>query len=252
MKNILKTLIVDDEISGRETLSLLIEQHCPGLEITGLASNLEEAEAMIINQRPSLVFLDIKIGTQTIFDLLNKLPEIGFEIIFITAYENYAIDAIRFMAIDYLLKPIDVTKLKEAVHRATLNHKKKNSQLQLQALMENLQQKDNTRHRIALATADGYEFVQVDDILYCLAEGSYTRFVLARGAERFVSRHLKYYEKLLAPYQFFRPHQSCLLNLKYINKVLRVDGGTVEMSDGKQLPIARNKKQELINLLSLN
>jgi two-component system LytT family response regulator len=252
MKNVLKTLIVDDEINGRETLALLINQYCPELELIGMASNLDEAESLILKQEPTLVFLDIKIGTQTIFELLNKLPQINFEIIFITAYENYAIDAIRFMAIDYLLKPVDVTQLKEAVHRAAVNHQKKNSQLQLQTLMHNLQQKDNSRHRIALATSGGYEFVQVDEILYCMAEGSYTRFVLARGAERFVSRHLKYYEKLLAPYQFFRPHQSCLLNLKYINKVLRVDGGTVEMSDGKQLPIARNKKQELINLLSLN
>lgn len=252
MSRELKTLIVDDEISGMETLSLLIEQHCPNLEIIGQANNLEEAESFINNLKPSLVFLDIEIGTQTIFDLLDKLPEITFEIIFITAYENYALQAIRFMAIDYLLKPVDVTKLQEAVQRASVNHEKKNSQLQLQTLMNNLKQRDNSQHRIALATTDGYEFVQVDKILYCMAEGSYTRFIISEGQERFVSRHLKYYEKLLTGYKFFRPHQSCLINLKYINKILRTDGGTVEMADGKQLPIARNKKQELLNLLSLN
>lgn len=252
MKNTLRTLIVDDEINGRETLALLIDQYCPELELIGMASNLEEAEHLILGKEPTLVFLDIKIGTQTIFELLNKLPEINFEIIFITAYENYAIDAIRFMAIDYLLKPVVITQLKEAVHRASVNHNKKNSQLQLQTLMDNLQQKDNSRHRIALATTNSYEFVQVENILYCVAEGSYTRFFLASGGERFVSRHLKYYEKLLTGYQFFRPHQSCLLNLKHINKILRTDGGTVQMANGKQLPIARNKKQELIDLLSLN
>ncbi|XLS28495.1 LytR/AlgR family response regulator transcription factor [Flavobacteriaceae bacterium M23B6Z8] len=248
----MKTLIVDDEINGRETLALLIDQHCPELQLVGMASNLEEAESLILNMAPTLVFLDIKIGTQTIFELLNKLPRIHFEIIFITAYENYAIDAIRFMAIDYLLKPVDISQLKEAVHRASVNYQKKNSQLQLQTLMDNLQQKDNSRHRIALATTDSYEFVLVEDILYCIAEGSYTRFVLVNEGERFVSRHLKYYEKLLTGYQFFRSHQSCLLNLKHINKILRTDGGTVQMADGKQLPIARNKKQELMDLLSLN
>ena len=214
----LKTVIVDDEINGRETLSLLIKQHCPMLEIVGLASNLKEAKNLITTKKPSLVFLDIKIGTQTIFELLNKFSTIDFEIIFITAYENYAIKAIRFMAIDYLLKPVDVSQLVEAVDRAAANFKKRKGQLNFEALMNNLQQKDSSLHRIALATSDSYELVRVEEILYCVAEGSYTRFLLVNEGERFVSRHLKYYEQLLSDYDFFRPHQSCLINLKHIKK----------------------------------
>jgi two-component system LytT family response regulator len=247
----LKTVIVDDEINGRETLSLLIKQHCPMLDIIGMAANLKEAERLITTKKPSLVFLDIKIGTQTVFELLNKFSKIDFEIIFITAYENYAIKAIRFMAIDYLLKPIDVSQLVEAVERAAVNFRKRQGQLNFEALMNNLKQKDSNLHRIALATSDSYELVRVEEILYCAAEGSYTRFLLVNEEERFVSRHLKHYEQLLADYDFFRPHQSCLINLKHIKKILRTDGGTIEMNNGKQLPIARNKKNELINLLSI-
>jgi len=248
---ILRTVIVDDEINGREILSLLLKQHCPTIDIIGTASTLKEAEELINTKKPALVFLDIKIGTQTIFELLHKFEKIEFEIIFITAFENYAIKAIRFMAIDYLLKPVNIEQLVESVDRAAINIKKRKSQLNLQALMNNLQQKDSNLHRIALATSDSYELVKVEEILYCAAEGSYTRFLLVNDEERFVSRHLKYYEQLLSDYDFFRPHQSCLINLKHIKKILRTDGGTIEMNNGKQLPIARNKKAELINLLSI-
>ena len=247
----MRIIIVEDELNGQETLAMLLKQYCPQLELIGMAATINEARDLISKQHPSLVFLDVKLGTQTVFNLLNELDEINFEIIFITAYENYAINAIKFMTIDYLLKPIDVTQLKEAVDRAQLNHTKRNSQAQLNALMNNLQQKDNKQHRIALATTDSYELVRVDDILYCIAEGSYTRFFLMNKEERFVSRHLKHYEQLLLDYSFFRPHQSCLINLNQVKKILRMDGGTIEMIDGRQLPIARNRKNELIDLLSI-
>lgn len=248
---VLKTVIVDDEVNGRETLSLLLKQYCPMLAIAGMASNLKEAEELIITEKPSLVFLDIEIGTQSVFELLNKITKIDFEIIFITAHENYAIKAIRFMAIDYLLKPVDITQLTEAVDRAIINFKKRKGQLNFEALMNNLQQKDTNLHRIALSTSDSYELVRVEEILYCAAEGSYTHFILVNEEERFVSRHLKHYEQLLSGYGFFRPHQSCLINLKHIKKILRTEGGIIEMNNGKQLPIVRNKTKELINLLSI-
>ncbi len=247
----MKTILVDDEINSRETLALLLGQYCSEVEVVGTASNLNEAEALLEALKPSLVFLDIQIGTQTIFELLNRLPSIDFEIIFISAYENYAIKAIRFMAIDYLLKPINIQQLTEAVQRAYARGQQRNSQVQLEALMGNLQQRDGSQHRIALATADSYELVQVDEVLYCLAEGSYTRFILKNGEELFVSRHLKYYEQLLNEYNFYRSHQSCLLNLQHIKRVLRSDGGMVEMTDGKQLPISRNRKTNLINALRI-
>lgn len=247
----MRTLIVEDELNGQETLTLLLEQFCPQLQLIGLAATLEKAAELIKNKKPELVFLDIKLGTQTVFKLLDELETIDFEIIFITAYENFAINAIKFMAIDYLLKPVDIKELKLAVSRAEKNHKKRSSQYQLNALINNIKQEDNTRHRIALATSDSYELVIVRDILYCTAEGSYTRFYLSKNQDRFVSRHLKHYEQLLSNYNFFRPHQSCLINLNFVKIIFKTDGGTIEMVDGRQLPIARNKKKELIELLKI-
>jgi two-component system LytT family response regulator len=247
----LKTLIVDDEFNGRETLALLLEQYCPDLQLVGSAGDMETANKLIAQEQPDLVFLDIQIGTQTIFELLNRLTAIHFEIIFISAYESYAIKAIRFMAIDYLLKPVNIDELVAAVGRARENARKRSSQKQLEALMKNLEQRDSSQHRIALATAESYELVQVSDILYCQAEGSYTRIHLTSGDPLFVSRHLKYYENLLSEYRFYRVHQSSLINLRYLRRVIRTDGGMVEMQDGTQLPLARNKRPGLLELLKI-
>ncbi len=247
----LRTVIVEDEVNGQETLLLLLKDYCPQVEVIGVAGTLSEAENLLVREKPDLVFLDIQIGTQTIFELLNQIAPLNFEIIFTSAHENYAIKAIRFMAIDYLLKPIEIDLLTDAVSRAVTNATKRKTQVQLSSLMDNLQQRDLGQHRIALASTDSYELVLVSDILYCIAEGSYTRFFLKNNQELFVSRNLKYYENLLNDYPFFRPHQSCLINLYHITRVHRQDGGSIEMLDGKQLPIARNRKNELIESLKI-
>ena len=246
----MRAIILDDEINGQETLSLLLKEFCPDVEHVATTSTLEEAHELIVNHKPDLAFLDIKIGTKTVFDLLEKLDEIDFEIIFITAYEDYAIKAIKFMAIDYLLKPVDIDDLVTATKKALVNIEKRQYNEQLQFLLKNWKQKDNRQHKIALSTVDSLEFIEVRKILYCKADGSYTRFFLADGSSRVVSRNLKYYEQLLADYNFYRPHNSVIVNLDNVHKVIHTDGGAIEMIDGQQLPISRSRKNELIDMLS--
>lgn len=247
----MNTIIVDDEVNSRNTLALLLEQYCPNVALVGTAENMQEARQLLSQENIDLAFLDVQIGTRTIFELLTQLPKIDFEVIFVSAYENYAVKAVKFTAIDYLLKPVEVPLLQDAVQRAIENVQKKNTRQQLDALLMNMQQRNNNKHYVALATSDAYELVQVEDILYCAAEGSYTRFFLKKEEELFVSRNLKYYERLLDEYRFFRTHSSCLINLNHLKRIIRTDGGLVEMKNGKKLPLSRNKKDDLIKALQI-
>lgn len=244
-------LIIDDEPSGRDILEFLLNENFPDIELVGKASNLIEGKEILINEKPSLVFLDIEIGSQTVFELLNDIDVINFQIIFVTAHENYAIQAIKFMAIDYIVKPIDESLFVEAVKRAQKNISKYYSNIMLKGLMENFQKHESDQQKIALITSSGYELIYVRDILYCEAQGSYTTFYLNSSEKRLVSRNLKYYQELLLPYNFYRVHSSFLLNLKKVKKILHMDGGTVEMENGAKFPISRNKKKELLEKLKI-
>ncbi len=238
-------LIIDDEANGRENLGMLLRAYHPRIEVIDTAANLLTAERLILEKEPQLIFLDIHLGPETAFTLLNRLKSITFEIIFVTAHEDYALRAFEFMAIDYLLKPIDIKKLEKAVISAIARIDNKTMHLSMEEMMLHVRQFNRHQHKIALSTQTGYEMVYIRDIMYCQSEGSYTRFLFTDGEELLVSKNLKYYENLLSEYAFSRSHNTTLVNLLYVKRLERSAGGYLVMENNKTLPVSKSKRQEL-------
>src|SRR4051812_3251197 len=199
----LKSIIIDDELKSRESLRILIEDFCTGVEVSALCQNVAEGIAAIEKHKPDVIFLDIQMQRETGFDLLNKIKEIDFEVIFTTAHSEYAIKAFKFSAIDYLLKPIDIEELKSALDKV---EKKLHSNIseRLEHLMQNLKPAPAQNYKLALPTTDGLIFVRIDEIIYCEASSNYTQIFTHDGKKHVVSRTLKEYEDLLADHSFFR------------------------------------------------
>jgi two-component system LytT family response regulator len=240
-------LIVDDEANNRENLRLALNDYCQNVKIIGEADSAITAFDLIQNTQPDLVFLDIAMPLGDGFQLLESLPAIDFDIIFVTAYNQYAIRAIKFCAIDYLLKPIDILELKQAVNRVLLKKEKKQENQKLKTLIANL---TSSPQKIALPQSDHVEFVLVEDIIRCQGEKNYTWFYLKDGRKLLVSQTLKEYVELLEATHFFRVHQSHLINLQQISKYSRRDGGYIIMSDKSKIPVARNRKERLQEALN--
>jgi len=245
----LNAIIVDDEKHSRETLKNMVEGFCDGVNILATASSVAEGLQTIAQHKPDLVFLDIELQTGTGFDILNSLPSIDFEVIFTTAFDQYAIRAVKFSSLDYLLKPIDLEELQKAIEKAKIIKDKEAYTDQLKALLQNLKQPSLSR--ICLSTNDGFEFVNVSDISHCTAEGSYTVFVMTNGTKIMVSKHLKAYETLLTDHPFMRVHNSFLINLKEVNKFVKSDGGYIIMNNGDHISISRNKKDAFLEAMQI-
>ncbi|MEM7575350.1 MAG: LytTR family DNA-binding domain-containing protein [Bacteroidota bacterium] len=239
------SLIIDDEASSRENISMLLEQFCPEVALVGMASNVREAEQQIKALQPAIVFLDIQLGTETAFSLLKRLGNIDFAIIFITAYDHFAIKAFKFMAVDYLLKPIEIPQLIRAAGNAVKQVADRSLHLSLDQMMMQVEDFNRSRHKLALATGKGYEMVYIQDIMYCLANGSYTHFFFKHEEPLLVSKNLKYYENLLGEYGFLRTHNTALVNLQYVKTIERVNGGSLVMEDQRSLPVSKAKRMEL-------
>jgi len=242
----LKSVIVDDEQKSRESLKILIEDFCEGVEVKALCQNVAEAIEAIEQFKPAVVFLDIQLQRETGFDLLTKIKTVDFDVIFTTAYSEYAIKAFKFAAIDYLLKPIDIQELKSAIEKVA---KKSGSNIsdRLEQLLGNLRSKSTDTYKLALPTADGLVFVKVNDILYCEASSNYTEIFLANDKKYLVSRTLKEYEDMLADQNFFRIHHSYLINLNSIKKYVRGEGGYVIMNNDKSLDVSKRKKEGFLS-----
>lgn len=239
----LRALIVDDEANNRENLRLALDAYCQNVEVVAEADSAPTALDRIKELSPDLVFLDIAMPLGSGFDLLESLPHIDFAIIFVTAYDQYAIRAIKFAAVDYLLKPIDALELKQAVERVWAKQRQQKQQGQLEALLHNLQQQEK---KIALPQSDHIEFVAVNSIIRCRGDRNYTHFHLKDGRELLVSRTLKEYVELLDDQSFYRVHQSHLVNLDYVQQYRKRDGGILIMVDGASIPVARARKEELL------
>jgi len=238
----IKAIIVDDEANNRENLRLALANYCKEVKIIGEADSAITALDVIKAQSPDLVFLDIAMPLGDGFQLLESLDTINFDIIFVTAYNQYAIRAIKFCAIDYLLKPIDALELKQAVNRVLANQEKKQQQQKLELLLSS---RLETPKKIALPQSDHVEFVALSDIIRCQGEKNYTWFYLQDGRKLLVSQTLKEYVGLLEDAHFFRVHQSHLINLQQIKKYSRRDGGYVVMTDKEIVPVARSRKEAL-------
>ncbi|WP_353127170.1 LytR/AlgR family response regulator transcription factor [Parapedobacter pyrenivorans] len=246
-----KAIIVEDEPRSRELLYDLIKAHCPEIEVVALAGTVQEAATLIRQHKPQLLFLDIELQTGTGFEILQQLDDLSPAVIFTTAYDHYAIRAIKFSAADYLLKPIDIDELKEAVSKV-LGRSAESHQLMLAALIQNL---NELQHRgqptLTLSLANELEFVPLKDIIRIEAAGAYSTFYLTDGRHVMVSKNLKEYELLLiGHHQFMRIHNSHIINLNQIKRMLKTDGGYAVMSDDFPVMISPKKKETFIRLMN--
>ncbi len=242
MNRKLKTVIIDDESDAVDFIFSIIGEYCPGLEVAGKAYDVREGVQVIKEIKPDLVFLDVEMPHGTGFDLLTNFPEKEFDVIFITAFNHYAIKAIKFSAVDYILKPININEFIEAVNKVM--QKRSSSMFRgnenIKALLENL--KTGVPSRLAIPTSDGMEYLNPKDIIRIEADRSYSWFYITGNRKILVSKNLKEFQDLLSDRHFFRPHNSYLINLKYVKKYVRKEGGYIEMQDGSEIPISRNKK----------
>lgn len=245
----MKILIVDNEINLRSSLKELIRlSGFSDLQITE-ASGVQEAIKQINTQHPDIVFLDIEMEDGTGFDLMKQLVNPQFQLIFVTAHDQYAIDAFRFSAIDYLLKPVDPDQLHNSLERAIANIKTKSLGEQVQVLLQQLNSKADKDKRIVLRDIENIYFVKVSQILYCMAEGTYTRFLLESNKQVIVSKNLKEYENILEPLGFVRTHHSYLVNPDKIVMYDKADGGALILEEGKSVPVSQRKKDTVMQLL---
>jgi two-component system, LytTR family, response regulator len=252
MEKAIRVFIVDDEYQSRLVIIKLLNRYFTGLQVAGQADTVSEAVESIQQLQPQIVFLDVRMQHETGFDVLDRLPQTDFEVIFTTAYEEYAIKAIRYSAIDYLIKPIDPTELQTAMQRAIENIKQHQSytseQVKLihQHLGPNPTQKFN--NKIAVPTAEGLLFIHTNDIIYCQGQSNYTEIYMANGKVLTSSYTLKNYEDMLASQDFFRIHKSYLINLHHISMYRRGEGGVAVMSNGDEVEVARRNKTSFLNL----
>lgn len=249
--DMIRAVIIDDEVNNIGNLKALLLRHCPQVSVEGQATNADMGVEVINRIQPNLVFLDIQMPGKTGFDLLKSLSKPSFEVIFVTGFDQYGIQAIRFSAIDYLLKPIDPQDLKSAVMRASekISERQQNSQVQnLVQLLLNTRQK--SEHRIGLSSARETRFVKTSEIVRCLAENNYTTVFLQSGEQILVSKPLFEYDELLTGYGFIRPHHSHLVNTTYVKSLLKEDSGYLLLLDGTKVPVSRMKKDFIRKALS--
>lgn len=245
-----KAIIVEDELHSRQFLKNLVTEYCPELNLVALASDVEEGVAAIKEHKPDIVFLDIEMQTGTGFDLLLQFPAPEFEVIFTTAYDHYAIKAIKFSAIDYLLKPIEIEELQQAVKKITDKKATSGNQEALQMLLKNLQAPAKEDPSITLATSEGLEFIPLQQIIRIEASGPYSYFFLKNNKKIMVSRNLKEYEVMLSDHGFFRAHNSHIINIREVKRMVKTDGGYAVMSDDSKISISPKKKDEFMQQMS--
>jgi two-component system LytT family response regulator len=248
----LRTLLIDDESNARGMLRKLLDRHCPDVSIAGECRNVVQALEALPRELPDLVFLDVEMPDGTGFDLLERLGSVPFKVIFTTAHNEYAVRAIRFSALDFLLKPVDPEELTSAVARAVSSSATEDSNARrLHVLREHLRQDRDAPERIALPTIDGFGFVEVRDIIRCVASSNYTEFHLQNKARVTVCRTLREYDELLTPFGFARIHHSTLINLAHLRRYVKGKGGYVVMSDGSELEVSVRRKEEFLKALGM-
>ncbi|HSG67092.1 MAG TPA: LytTR family DNA-binding domain-containing protein [Bacteroidales bacterium] len=244
----IRTVIIDDEVKARETIENMLLTYCPEVEIVGMAGSVKEGGKVVQKLKPELVFLDIKMGDGTGFDLLRQVQDQDFFLVFITAFEEFAIRAIKFSALDYILKPLDPDELIGAVEKAKQAIEKENLSFRLEALFENLDILNNKNKKIVLKTTNSVHIVNLSDIIRCESEKNYTHFYTVQGEKVTVSKTLKEFNELLTEYSFYRVHQSHLVNLTHVRRYDKQDGGYLVMDDESNVPVSFRKKEDLMKV----
>ena len=245
MKNI-KTILVDDEINNINFLQALLTEHCPELQILEITDSATKGLLLIKELKPQLVFMDIDMPGMTGFELLKKLEPLAFEVIFVTAYNQYAMEAFDYNAVAYITKPIITEKLIHAVDKAIAKIEEKKYTQHIFSLLENVQHKSE-HDKIALPTMQGLQFVKLIQICYCESSGNYTNFYLTDNSKIMVSRQLGEYEKLLPADTFVRIHDQHIINLTCIQEYIKGSGGEVILENGTRLTVASRRKEELLS-----
>ncbi|PKP11728.1 MAG: DNA-binding response regulator [Bacteroidetes bacterium HGW-Bacteroidetes-4] len=241
-----KAVIVDDELDAIESIKLILAENIDFIEVVGTAQNVDDARRIIQTTDPNIVFLDIEMPGGSGFEVLEGLPERNFQVIFVTAYNQYAIKAFKYSAVDYILKPIDIDELVNAVCKikSSKNH---NVEDKINLLLENV--KGSKPDKIALSTSESIEFVRIADIVQIHAEGSYSTLKLTDQSELLVSKNLGEFESLLEDHPFYRTHQSHLINLLHVRKITRL-GNEIVMEDGSVAFLSRRKKNQFLELMT--
>lgn len=246
----IRAVIIDDEVDACETLRMALERYCPTVQLLQTCTSAEDGIVTIRTLKPDVVFLDVQMPEMSGFDLLQHIDSISFAVIFVSAYDQYAIRAIRFSAVDYLLKPVNAGELVAAVARVAENGITRERQVRVSSLMQNASALTGPITRVAVPLGDTIEMFETRDIIYCKAEGSYSYVYRTNHRKTLVSRHLKDFENLLADAGFFRIHHSFLINIRHVQRVVKSEGGYVVMSDDHELDISRRKRDEFLNILT--
>jgi two-component system LytT family response regulator len=242
----LRAIIVEDEEASRITLRNFLLKYCPSVEIIGEAENIQQGHQQITSKQPNLVFLDVEMPFGNAFDLLEKFESIDFEIVFVTAFSQYALEAINLSASNYLLKPLDIERLMEAVEKVSDRISQKNQIQTSNILLENLNIENKQLKKVVLPLLDGFEVVILKDIVRCEANDNLTVFHLRDGNKKTVCRTLKFYEDVLNDYDFARIHKSHLININSVKQYKKGKGGIVILNDGKELPVSALRKEKFL------
>jgi two-component system LytT family response regulator len=242
-----RTVIIDDENHVRETIGRLLAMHCPQVKVVGAADGVESGLKIIRNLHPHLVLLDIRMDDGTGFDLLHKFETIDFKVIFITAYEKYAVQAFKFAAIDFLLKPVNPEELAEAVKRAEFLVQE-HLQSQLQTLEENLKTDIRQKKKVVLKTLENIYLVDLQNITHFESDGCYTYVHTTTGDRILISKTLREFDDMLIDSGFYRVHKSYLINLSQINRFEKHEGGYIILNNDCKIPVASRKREELLDL----
>jgi two-component system LytT family response regulator len=249
----IRALILDDEAASREALKGKLQLFAPEVEVIGESESVQDALSKVIEDQPDVIFLDINLSGENGFELLEKLQESSEgqeekpEVIFITAHDEFALRAIKFSALDYLLKPIDPEELVKAIRK--LEEQKNNSSVPMGVLIENLRGGSGMPKRIVVPTYDGMHILKVSDIIRCESSSNYTNFLLKDAKPILASKTLKEYDIMLSPYNFERIHKSHLINMAYVKRYVPSDGGYMIMEDDSRIPVANRKKEQLLKMI---
>jgi two-component system LytT family response regulator len=245
----IRTVLVDDEIDSIRVLQRLLGDYCPNVSVIGTASGVETALPLIRATKPALVLLDIEMAQGNAFDLLNQLQPIDFKVIFVTAFDNYAIRAFKYSAVDYLLKPVDVDDLRSAVDRVQSMPGEQTILEQMKLLLENVGSMQAIQQKMAIPTITGLAFISLQEIIRFEARGNYTYIYRSNEEPVITTRIIREYEDLLPPTVFFRIHNSHIINMSRIKRYQKGRGGSVEMEDGSVIEVASRRREEFLRLL---
>jgi two-component system, LytTR family, response regulator len=245
----IKAILVDDERSSLQNLHQKLTEFCPDVAVIETVEKPEDAILLIRQHKPDVIFLDIEMPRMSGLRMLNELTDYTGEIIFTTAYNHYAVDAIRMSAFDYLVKPVSISDLQNAIARL-VKSKQSETKERLDILRQSFSEHKSQEDKIALPTSEGLDFLQIKNIIRIESSSNYSRIFLSNGKSMLVIRLLKDFEDILTPYRFFRVHNSHLINLNYIQKYIRGEGGQVVLQNGDVVDVARRKKEEFIRLIA--